>query len=365
MKRVLVSPLDWGLGHAARCIPIIRQLLERQCTVFIAGNGRSLELLKVEFPSLKFFTLEAYDPVYPVSGSMAWKMASQLPKFVSTIRREHEQLDELVRQHAIELVISDNRYGCWSDRVPSVFITHQSNILMPERFGWLAGGVRLVNERLMKNFSVCWIPDLPGDQSLAGTLAEFPLRDPSEGHLDASVRCRYIGILSRFVQRPTVEKRFDLLCIFSGPEPQRTVLENMIAGQVNSVGLKTAIVRGLPSHERYDALKVKAHVLDFASAAELQSLLDTADVVLARSGFSTVMDLATLGKKAIFIPTPGQTEQEYLASELLKKGIAYSAAQDNFDLEKAWKAVPAYKGFDPLPANQALLASALEEVLKV
>jgi UDP:flavonoid glycosyltransferase YjiC (YdhE family) len=356
MKRVLVAPLDWGLGHATRCIPIIRQLLERTCEVYIAGNGRSLELLKVEFPGLNFFVLAPYDPVYPVSGGMAWKMASQLPKFISTIRREHEQLEEIMREHSIDLVISDNRYGCWSARVRSVFITHQSNILMPERFGWLAGGVRWANERMMKKFWACWIPDLPGDRSLAGTLADLD-------DLHPSISYRHIGILSRFTRPVRVEKQFDLLCIFSGPEPQRTLLEKIVARQLTGSGFRTAIVRGIPPSEKQDNLDVKAHVLAFASSGELEDLLNRSEVVLARSGFSTVMDLAKLGKKAIFIPTPGQTEQQYLASQLLKKGIAYAIAQDRFDLIKAWEASLAYKGFDPFPADDTLLTSALEEAL--
>jgi UDP-N-acetylglucosamine transferase subunit ALG13 len=356
MKRVLVAPLDWGLGHAARCIPIIRQLIARGCEVFIAGNGRSLELLKVEFPGLKFFVLAPYDPVYPVSGGMAWKMASQLPKFITTIRREHEQLEQIIRDHTIGLVISDNRYGCWSAHVPSVFITHQSNILMPERFGWLAGGVRWANEQMMKKFSACWIPDLPGDRSLAGTLANLDGLHPS-------ISCRHIGILSRFIRPAFVEKRFDLLCIFSGPEPQRTLLEKIVTRQVTGSGLKTAIVRGIPPLEKQDSLDVKAHVLEFASSGELQDLLDRSEVVLARSGFSTVMDLAKLGKKAIFVPTPGQTEQEYLASQLSKRGIAYAIAQDRFDLSRAWEASLAYRGFDPFPADDTLLTSAVEEAL--
>ena len=356
MKRVLVAPLDWGLGHAARCIPIIRQLIERKCQVYIASNGRSLELLKVEFPVLNFFELAPYDPVYPVSGAMAWKMASQLPKFIRTIGREHEQLEDIVREKKVDLVISDNRYGCWSAHTPSVFITHQSNILMPKRFGWLAGGIRFTNSQMIKKFSACWIPDLPGDRSLAGTLADV-------GNLNASIPHRHIGILSRFVRSAPVEKQFDLLCIFSGPEPQRTVLEKIVINQVNTSGLRIAIVRGLPPHEKQDSLNVKAHVLSFASSAALQELLNVSDVVLARSGFSTVMDLAKLGKKAIFIPTPGQTEQEYLASQLLKRGIAYAVEQNGFDLKRAWGASSAYKGFDPFPADHTLLTSALEEAL--
>ena len=163
MKKVLITPLDWGLGHATRCIPIIHELLKRGCTVLIAGSGDSLLLLKNEFPHLTFFTLSAYSPLYSRTQSMIWKMVSQLPKFVEVIRKEHQQIQVLIEQHKIDFIISDNRYGCWSAKIPSVFMTHQLNILMPDGLKWIEPLVRRVNKRLIKKFSSCWIPDYAGD----------------------------------------------------------------------------------------------------------------------------------------------------------------------------------------------------------
>ena len=138
----MVTPLDWGLGHATRCIPIIQELLNRGCTVLIAGSGDSLLLLKNEFPHLTFFTLSAYSPVYSRTQSMIWKMVSQLPKFADVIRKEHQQIEALIEDHKIDFVISDNRYGCWSSKIPSVFITHQLNILMPKSLKWVEPLIR-------------------------------------------------------------------------------------------------------------------------------------------------------------------------------------------------------------------------------
>src|SRR5690349_16337926 len=120
MKRVLVTPLDWGLGHATRCIPVIRALQERACVVMVAGSGASLALLKKEFPSLSFFTLTSYDPHYPPTGSMVLSMASQLPKFYRTIGKEHREIEKLIDEYRIDFIISDNRYGCWTKKIPCV-----------------------------------------------------------------------------------------------------------------------------------------------------------------------------------------------------------------------------------------------------
>jgi uncharacterized protein (TIGR00661 family) len=360
MKKVLVAPLDWGLGHASRCIPLIRVLQEKKCEVIIAGSGRSLELLKSEFPSLQYFTLVAYDPQYPSKGSMVMKMAAQLPRFLVTIKKEHLQLEKIVADEKIDVVISDNRFGCWSAKVTSVFITHQSNILMPKRFGWLAGIVRKMNHRAMQKFSVCWIPDFPGEQSLAGVLSEMKV----EG-------AQYVGVLSRFspyneVQSeplPGSQGAYNLLCIFSGPEPQRTILENLVVEQLKGTDLKTMIVRGIPSREKKNPLKVKVDVIDFANSHQLQQLITRSEIVLARSGFSTVMDLATMKKKAIFIPTPGQTEQEYLASRMQEQKVAYSMSQKNFNLAVALREATEYSGFRNIPTNNDLLRKAIDEVL--
>lgn len=364
MKKVLVAPLDWGLGHASRCIPLINLLLEKNCIVLIAGSGRSLELLKHEFPSLKYFSLKGYDPQYPASGGMVIKMAAQLPRFLSVIRKEHNQLEKIVAGEKIDLVISDNRFGCWSSKVKSVFITHQSNILMPKRFGWLQGWVRKMNHRVMKKFSACWIPDVPGEKSLAGILGKTDHRDSKD------LSFRHIGILSRFLSYGSsgggvqnISPRYDVLCIFSGPEPQRTLFETIVVEQLSELKLRAAIVRGIPSSEEKTKLNVDADVIDFASTQQLWQLITMSEVVLARSGFSTVMDLATLQKKAIFIPTPGQTEQEYLATRLMEQKIAYSVSQKSFNLAVAMKHASQYQGFAELDMDDALLHEAIDEVL--
>lgn len=357
MKRVLVTPLDWGLGHATRCIPVIRLLLKYSCTVYIAGSGDSLLLLQKEFPQLATFILPAYKPVYPAGGSMVLKMAMQLPRFVCVIRDEHQAVEDIVTRERIDVVISDNRYGCWSSIAKSIFITHQSNILMPKRFGWLAPWVQSTNHRMMRKFSQCWIPDRPGNESIAGNLISF-------GSFHHTISHRYIGPLSRFIPSSSRTIQYDLLCIFSGPEPQRTILENIVVQQVNKTTIKTLIVRGLPGN--IPALKLNTHadVVPFMDSKALQEAIESSSTILARSGFSTVMDLTRLGGYVIFIPTPGQTEQEYLAQRLFQKGIAYSTTQSTFDLVTALEKVKQLKGFTPQKEDNHLLEQAVTNILQ-
>lgn len=354
MKRVLVAPLDWGLGHATRCIPIIRRLIELECEVLIAGSGDSLLLLKAEFPLLQTYNLPAYNPVYPHNGSMVLMMVMQLPKFALTIRREHKAITKIVHREIIDVIISDNRYGCWSAEIPSVFITHQSNVLMPKRFGWLQGIVRKVNLYFMKKFSRCWVPDFSGPGNLAGELITF-------GKIHTSLKIDYIGPLSRFKPSGVVKKMYDAVAIFSGPEPQRTMLENTLMPQLKISGLKYFVVRGLLSSKEGT---VNNNVADFLRADDLLQIIESSEVVIARSGYSTVMDMAALGKKAIFIPTPGQTEQEYLAQQLMDKGIAFYMKQDRLDLTIAMEEAKKYSGFRASHGENHALETAMNKILK-
>jgi uncharacterized protein (TIGR00661 family) len=351
-KRILIAPLDWGLGHATRCIPLIRELQRRGCEVFIAGSGDSRLLLEKEFPQLTFLELPGYQPSYPATRSMAWSMARQLSKFRRAIREEHACVERYVREHALDLVISDNRYGCWTAAVPCIFITHQSNILMPKRFGWMAPWIRRINHAFIRKYTECWIPDFPGDHALAGELIAF-------GKHRANYTVRYIGPQSRFI--PTLKSNvvYDVVCVFSGPEPQRTVFENIVVPQVKALGLKYFVVRGLPAAAEEQS---NDNCVNFLSGAALQTVLEQASCVIARSGFSTVMDLSALQKRAIFVPTPGQTEQEYLAARLMKQGVAFMQEQHRFNLAAALEESKKYKGFTPSHADPALLAGALDHV---
>jgi uncharacterized protein (TIGR00661 family) len=356
MKNVVVAPLDWGLGHATRCIPIIRELLKRGCAVSVAGSGASLKLLEEEFPALRFFELEAYDPEYPKSKTgMVWKMASQIPKFFATIKKEHEQIEKLVTEQKFDLIISDNRYGCWSVKIPSVFITHQSNILMPKRFGWLSPIVSLFNRRFIRKFNHCWVPDFPDGNILTGDLNKFSRKEKSS--------FKFVGPLSRF--RASKKKRdqlFQVAIILSGPEPQRSIFEKIVKLQLGATDLKYCLVRGVMYPK---TRSIAPNIFDHLTSNKLQEIIESSRIIVARSGYSTVMDMASLRKKVIFIPTPGQTEQEYLAKTLHDKGIAFSCPQDKFDLQYAIDETQNFTGFKEFNIESGLLSDTIDSLLKI
>lgn len=335
MKRILITPLDWGLGHATRCIPIVRELVKRNCTVFIAGSGDSLALLKNEFPFVGYFMLPGYRPVYSSTGNMIGKMISQIPKFMSVIMKEHREVESIVKTYKIDLIISDNRYGCWSSQVNSVFITHQLNILMPKSFRWLSNPINFFNKRLVKKFSRCWIPDYPDEKrSLSGKLSYYDKNFSND--------IVHIGPLSRFKASTAITDMYDIVCILSGPEPQRSILEHKVISQLRDSSLRYFVVRGIVGPE--DATVPNEAPL--LNSEALQNVILQSSLVIARSGYSTIMDLAALGKKGILIPTPGQTEQEYLADRWRKRGVLYSMPQDSFNLQLALKESNQYTGFN-------------------
>lgn len=333
-KRVLLAPLDWGLGHATRCIPIVEELIRQQFTVVLAGNGESLLLLQQEFPALKSFSLPAYKPVYTTSSSLVWKMATQVPKFLRAIVREQAAVDQIAEEEKIDIILSDNRYGCWSTRTKNIFMTHQVQILMPGGLRWMSGLVNWVNRKAIRKFDRCWVPDTAGDNNLSGKLS-IPFEHPID----------FIGPLSRLKPVTAAKKKYDLLILLSGPEPQRSVLEKLLAHQLRDLNTsRIAVIRGTRSAR---TIPYPSHIMvvDLASTDAVREIMAGAEVIIARSGYSTVMDLAALRKKAIFIPTPGQTEQEYLAERMKARGIALFVLQRDFRLSAALTMSEGYAGF--------------------
>ncbi len=351
-KRVVVAPLDWGLGHATRCIPIIEELQKRNCEVFIASSGSALMLLRKEFPGLKFFELASYNIAYSKRIPFGLSILLQITKILRTISKEQLQLQEIIDQNKIDLAISDNRYGCWSTQVPSIFICHQLNLQLPVVLKLLQPIVNYFHHRSIRKFTQCWIPDQPGKFNLTGELSK-----------GLSFPTQYIGILSRFI-KTQVETKYDLAVILSGPEPQRTILEEIIFKQIQNQNLKIVLVRGVIENEVTWKHEGNISVVNYLQTYDLQEVISQSKLIIARSGYSTIMDLARLGRKAILIPTPGQTEQEYLAHRLLDKGICYVVSQEKFNLTDALTKSNSFLGFSNIESENELLSQALDEVLK-
>ncbi len=325
--RILVAPLDWGLGHATRCIPVIYELLGQNIDVWLAGEGPQEILLKREFPDLPFLYLRGYRVKYGRSGlRLISTIFRQVPGILSAIRQENDWLKEVVKRYQFDGVISDNRYGLNHPGIPTVFITHQLAIKSP--FGkWSERILQKRNYQFINRFTECWIPDEETQDGLAGQLSH-PTTMPS-------VPVRYIGILSRLKKGNSEEKKDHLFISLSGPEPQRTLLENKIIHDIGHYNGTATIVRGLPGETTMIPSTNHLRFYNHLPTGEMNEEIQRAEYVISRNGFSTVMDIATLGKRSILIPTPGQTEQEYLAKYLTERKIALCISQKEFDLQDA------------------------------
>ncbi|MBP7533260.1 MAG: glycosyl transferase family 28 [Chitinophagales bacterium] len=330
-KNILISPLNWGLGHATRCIPIIETLLNKNENVLIAADGAAAQLLKSEFPDLQHLKLSGFTIQLPEAGqSLPLKMAQQLPNIFKGIWHEHKQLQAIIKKYEIKGIISDNRYGCYSKTCPSVFITHQLLVKMPQNLLLVEAPLYKLNKWFMQQYQQVWVPDFAHTNNLSGELSH-----PSKYPTPKSVK--YIGTLSRFMlPTPPPPLQYDVLVLLSGAEPQRTYFEQLILVQISAISnKKIIIVRGITATNNRQQINPNLVIIDHLTTTELQQTILQSKVIVARSGYSTLMDLAALGKAAILVPTPEQTEQEYLADRLMQQKCYFSMPQNQFNLEKA------------------------------
>jgi uncharacterized protein (TIGR00661 family) len=352
IEKILIAPLDWGLGHATRCIPLIRIFLLQGKEVLVASSGPALVLLQEEFPSLEFIELPAYDIHYK-HDSMALNMVIQLPKMRSVIMKESQAVQRIVEEHNLDLIISDNRYGIHHPDVTSVFIGHQLAIQMPKSMKPFGRLTLKWHTRMLEPFDQIWVPDFAATPNLSGALSH---------NVDLKNKLFFIGPLSRFDGLAKGSDSISLLIILSGQEPQRTELENIVLSQITDDMQSVVLVRGLPN--RSEVMKVEQQnlkVYNHLPAQELERLIADSSIVLCRSGYSSIMDMAAMGKQVLLIPTPGQTEQEYLANYLSGKGLAFSVLQNELDLSSNLQSVVKCKELSMVNTN---LEEKLEQALK-
>jgi uncharacterized protein (TIGR00661 family) len=325
-KTVVVAPLDWGLGHATRCIPIIRYLLGNGHKVVIVASGRPLQLLKKEFPKSAFYDVPSYNIVYQKRGSFLVKVTIQLRKILGGILRENRALRTIVARENPDLIISDNRYGIRHKNIYNVMMTHQVMVKIPgsRLVEWVV--MRWIRYQLNK-FNAVWIPDAEGHPNLSGDLSHKPA---------IQTHYRFIGLLNRFDPPDTTPtQEYDVLCILSGPEPQRSIFEEKIMAQARQLRKKIVIVQGVSEKRTDQWVNEHIRLVSHAHARKLMDLIAVSKVIVSRGGYTTLMDLAPLGKQCIFVPTPGQTEQEYLVKDLAHKGYCVYMSQKQFDLAHA------------------------------
>ncbi len=355
-KNILVCPLDWGLGHATRMVPVIEMLERKGANVLIAADNRPLEFLKQRFPQNKIIKLKGYSPKYPSNNNMALAMLKSIPRMIIEERKANKALHKIIKEYNIDAVLSDNRYELYTSKVPTIFVTHQLNI---QTRGWQKIGKPIINWTInyfINKFDEIWVPDIMSKFSLSGELSRSD---------KFAKKIFNIGFLSRFTKpEPNLTpKSIDILIILSGPEPQRTILEKLLTKQALQTDLKTIILLGKPEVKESKEIK-NVKFLSHVADEEFSLLIQSAEIVISRPGYSTLMDLAVIGKKAVFIPTPGQTEQEYLASRLFNDGIATTQSQSQFNLTTALKDQKQFKGL-LIENNPELLESRINNLLKI
>lgn len=334
-KKILISPFDWGLGHATRDIPIINELLSRGYEVEIANHGRPKVFLQKEFPGLKHITLPAYPIPYTVEKYFSAVMLLNLPYLINHLSKERNNAKRLIEKRKYNLVISDNRFEMCHPEIPSLLITHQVMFKFPEQFKSFEILGEIFNANYQKGFSKIIIPDFE-HESIAGELSR-------KNFLTNDKKVYYAGPFCN-IEKKDVKEDIDYFISISGPEPQRTNFERIILNQVGSLKGKVVISLGKAEQQKVTKLdNVKIYSsMDRNTQIEY---LNRAKTIISRPGYTTVMEVLELGKKALFIPTPGQTEQEYLGRLYKEKGWFYSVKQTGLNLVEDLEKAETYTGF--------------------
>ncbi|QNM85191.1 glycosyltransferase [Polaribacter pectinis] len=325
-NKIIVAPLNWGLGHATRCVPIIKSLLENNFTPVIASDGNSLQFLQEEFPHLETVKLPSYDISY--SKNLKLKLILNFPRILKSIQQEQKIINRFIDKNTdVAGLISDNRFGVRSNIVPSVYITHQTTVLS----GITSFFSSKIHQNIINKFDECWIPDNEN--------SEF------SGKLSTSKSVsnqKFIGVLSRF-KKKELEKKVDVLIILSGPEPNRTFLEKKLVSEFKNDKRSIVFVLGNVEGNQKKWTNNKCVFYNYLLSEELHNLINSSKILVCRSGYSSIMDLAVLEKKVFFIPTENQPEQEYLANYLQEKIVAPFCKIDEFRKERLLE-LENYKG---------------------
>jgi UDP:flavonoid glycosyltransferase YjiC (YdhE family) len=345
MAQVLLSPLSWGLGHAMRDIPIIRTLLAHDHDVTVAACGNALNALKLEFPQCRFIEFEDYPSPYSSGSLFLPKFFLYLPILLNAVSNERQHLAKILEKDHYDLIISDNRLGVYSSEVPSIFITHQLHYHMPFAIWPVELFALRTNTYLHRKYDRIIVPDNPpGAESLAGKLAR-------PGSEDTRLRAFFSGILTSIQKRDLAED-LDYLIMISGPEPQRTKLEDILLPSIHELDGKSMVILGSPKRKTEISGTDTCTVKGYVSNEEKVQLMNRAKFVICRSGYTTMMELAELKKKrGLFIPTPGQTEQEYLSWYYQKQGWFHSQSQYRLKLAEDVPAARGYSGFPDMPTT--------------
>jgi hypothetical protein len=318
-RNILICPLEWGLGHSARMIPLAAGLLEQKHHVYAGGSKECLQFLRSELPLIKCIDFPGFSPRYSKYLPQYLVLIFQLPSLLFCSVREHFRLKKIIEKYKIDIVISDNRFGLWNRKVKTVYVTHQIRIPFPKIFRFLEFAGILLHRAIIRKYTYCFIPDLPGRPNISGRLSH-EVRLPGNSI--------YIGILSRFTAISSHPDESPVsgshnTVILSGPEPQRSLLSEKLAAIFKDKTPDTVFLGGRPGLVAEMEKSGNIIYINHLKGTALKEVLIQSNQIISRSGYSTLMELVSLKKSALIIPTPGQTEQEYLA-EWMKENDWFS-----------------------------------------
>jgi len=356
MAHILISPLAWGLGHATRDIPIIKELESRGHKITIATSRGALDLLKKECPDCEFINFEDYPLPYSSTKYFLPKFFASLPLMLEALVEEHKKALHLISNNKYDIIISDSRFGVYSENIPSFLISHQLRFSTPDYLKPIEDLSQYINEYFFKNFKRVIVPsNRPGEDCLSGKLCQSTREA-------VNAKAYYAGILSS-AYKMDVPEDLDFLIIISGPEPQRAKLEEIILSRARKLPGKKVVLLGRPGDNFEKRLDENTIAKSYAGGEEKMDLMNRAKFIIARSGYTTMMDIAELDKKrGLFIPTPGQTEQEYLSEYYEKKKWFYSQSQYELDFPKDIENAMGYKGFPLMEKSKDNVKRLYEEV---
>ena len=325
--KILVAPLNWGLGHASRCVPLVHRFLEEGHEVILGGDGESLTLLRKHFPKLRYVYLAPLHLRYSKGSRQVGVMLRAIPRLVWWSIKDHAILKSVLREEHIDQIVSDNRFGLYIHRqssselpVETVYITHQLHIMLPKGWKWMEPLAARLHARIYTRYNKVWVPDFADPvKNLSGEL----------GHpASLAADIEYIKPLSRLTPTDKIAD-YEVVAVLSGLEPQRTLLEKELLARYQDTTLSVLIVQGLINRPNTRIKRGKITIVPHMDDTELTAALTGAKHIIARSGYSTIMDLNALGllfpnspdtyPLIELIPTPGQPEQEYLAARFSEK----------------------------------------------
>ena len=357
-QNILICPLEWGLGHAGRMIALAAKLREMNYNILFGAGEKHLSFLRNEMPGLTYINFPGFSPGYSRFLPQYLALLLKIPLLLYHIIHEHIRLKRIIPEYAIDIVISDNRFGLWNRRIKTVYVTHQPLIPLPKLFNRFEFIGVTLHRMVISRYSLCFIPDLPGDLNISGRLSHG-VRLPQNVRF-TGILSRFSGITSSGIENPAGFRHNTV--ILSGPEPQRGIFGKKLTDILKDKE-HPAVILGGKSDKPADMIR-SGNIVYFnhLSGPAMKEVINGSEAIISRSGYTTIMELISLNCSALLIPTPGQTEQEYLARYLADKGWFTTITQKEINAGISLPSIKSKWGNEIIGESKILLEKALKEM---